>query len=42
VIYTRGFSLPGHGFVPPGTKAWARMSDHLPLVAELLPELEPR
>jgi endonuclease/exonuclease/phosphatase family metal-dependent hydrolase len=34
-IYTRGFSC-GQCFVPRG-KAWARMSDHLPLVAELLP-----
>jgi endonuclease/exonuclease/phosphatase family metal-dependent hydrolase len=34
-IYTRGFSCC-HSFVPRG-KAWARMSDHLPLVAELLP-----
>jgi endonuclease/exonuclease/phosphatase family metal-dependent hydrolase len=32
-IYTRGFAC-SHSFVPRG-KAWARMSDHLPLVAEL-------
>ena len=36
-IYTRGFSCC-HSFVPRG-KTWARMSDHLPLVAELLPEV---
>jgi endonuclease/exonuclease/phosphatase family metal-dependent hydrolase len=35
-IYTRGFSC-SHSFVPRG-KAWARMSDHLPLVAELVPD----
>ena len=34
-IYTRGFSC-SHSFVPRGI-AWARMSDHLPLVAELRP-----
>lgn len=34
-IYTRGFACQ-HSFVPRG-KAWARMSDHLPLVAELTP-----
>ena len=34
-IYTRGFSC-SHSFVPRG-EAWARMSDHLPLVAELRP-----
>ncbi|WP_418319187.1 endonuclease/exonuclease/phosphatase family protein [Piscinibacter sakaiensis] len=35
-IYTRGFAC-NLSFVPRG-KTWARMSDHLPLVAELLPE----
>lgn len=35
-IYCRGFSCR-HSFVPRG-KAWARMSDHLPLIAELLPD----
>ena len=34
-IYTRGFDCR-LSFVPRG-KAWARMSDHLPLVAELQP-----
>ena len=34
-IYTRGFRCL-HNFVPHGS-AWARMSDHLPLVAELVP-----
>ncbi|GAP34760.1 endonuclease/exonuclease/phosphatase family protein [Piscinibacter sakaiensis] len=34
-IYTRGFAC-AHAFVPRG-KAWARMSDHLPLVADLVP-----
>lgn len=34
-IYTRGF-VCRHSYVPRG-RAWARMSDHLPLVAELEP-----
>lgn len=35
-IYTRGFCC-NHSFVPRG-KTWARMSDHLPLIAELVPD----
>jgi endonuclease/exonuclease/phosphatase family metal-dependent hydrolase len=31
-IYVRGL-VPVHALVPHG-KAWARMSDHLPLIAE--------
>jgi endonuclease/exonuclease/phosphatase family metal-dependent hydrolase len=35
-VYTRGLSCRST-FVPRGS-LWARMSDHLPLVAEFVPE----